>query len=177
MDACLLGIIFARFARNRKNTSILFSERCIITHRMLEGSYPVLVFRIANMRQHQLIDGRLRMYLAYTFQDADGCNLRFDDMKVDTTGMVFFSSFPFIVTHIIDEQSPLFNHLDELDHGAEILVLFEAVDTSTSNSIQSRFSYKRQDVVFGGKFVNIVHQQKRGRLEVDFTFFHAIQEK
>eukprot|EP01119_Soliformovum_irregulare_P012622 TRINITY_DN3290_c0_g1_i2.p1 TRINITY_DN3290_c0_g1~~TRINITY_DN3290_c0_g1_i2.p1 ORF type:complete len:186 (-),score=41.21 TRINITY_DN3290_c0_g1_i2:106-663(-) len=169
IDACLLGLIYARFARTKLNTSILFSNQAVWRR---DGQHPVLQFRVANLRRHQIIDGRLRMYLAYLEEEYGEMTLRLDDLAVDRSGMAFFASFPFLVSHIIDEKSPLHLKSDVLNRGGEILVLFDAVDTATSTDLQSRTSYIKEEIEYDSRFENILRENIDGRLQVDFPRFH-----
>jgi len=58
---------------------------------------------------------------------------------------------------------------------AEILIMFEATDCSTSNGVQVRYSYTGDEVMFGPHFLNIVSRLEGGTLAVDYARFHDME--
>ena len=62
------------------------------------------------------------------------------------------------------------------DTDAEVLVLVEGIDPSTSYTLQARHSYKREDIVFGGGFFApcVSRDPADGACVIDFGAFHSI---
>jgi inward rectifier potassium channel len=59
--------------------------------------------------------------------------------------------------HPIDEKSPIYRltHEDLIKADAEILILLTATDETFSSAVQTRTSYKPDEIKFGHKFVNL----------------------
>jgi len=172
MDACLLGVIYAKFSNpSSRQSSILFSDKGVITK---SDGKLWFMFRIANMRSHQMMWTKLRAWYCADAESAEGEEyIRFDEVKVNTDNMVFFPGYPFLVMHEIDDDSPL-KGLSRIAEDTEILVVLEATDTATSNQTQVRYSYTASEIVFGGEFTDIVLRLPNGTIQVDYSRFHEI---
>jgi len=86
--------------------------------------------------------------------------------------MVFLSGYPTTVVHEIDEESPIYN-IENLQQG-EIIVILEGIDSTTSCTIQSRYSYSYSDIVFNARFDSMIQRYKNGKIEADFSKFDNI---
>ena len=56
----------------------------------------------------------------------------------------------------------------------EIIVMIEGIDSVTSDTIQSRYSYTTKDIVWEHMFAPIVSEIGSGGVEVDFAKFHDL---
>ncbi|GBG86441.1 ATP-activated inward rectifier K channel [Chara braunii] len=172
----LLGVVYARFSRpTRRATTIVFSKKMVINN---DGGIPSLSFRIGNIRKHQLIEASVRMLVAFNnldSEDEDDSVFRFINLQIRGGGQLFLA-LPCIVSHAMVFGSPLHN-LDEekmRSSDMEILVLLEAVDSSTSSKLQARKSYRPSDIKINYRFSSMVHRMPTGRRCVDFSTFQNI---
>ena len=67
-----------------------------------------------------------------------------------------------------DDDIKIFNQ----SCGVEIIVLLEGIDAVTSDTIQARYSYTYDDIVWDRSFAPIVSEDDKGVIEVDYTRFH-----
>jgi len=171
LDACLLGVIYAKFANpSNRSASILFTRNAVISTR---DGVRCFVFRVANMRRHTLMSAVFKVFYITEAKTIEGESyLKFNEMKVNNDELVFFSGYPFTVIHKIDEQSPLYR-FEKIPDDGEIIVLLEACDTSTSNNMQARYSYTSSEILNDEYFANIVTRAENGTLQVDYGKFHA----
>ena len=82
------------------------------------------------------------------------------------------------VAHPITEDSPLCEvTADELERrDAEFLVLINAVDDNSCQVVHARASYRWNEVVWGARFRDMYRHTRKGRMRIDLTRIHDIQE-
>jgi inward rectifier potassium channel len=129
-----------------------------------------LQFRIVNRRSNNLIEVEARVLLM-TVQGENGKpQRRFDLLELERSQLLFLP-LTWTVVHPITETSPLSGRtkqdLEALQ--AEVLVTMKAFDESFGQVVNSRFSYRYDDMVWGAKFVQAFEVEPDGdlRLEVD----------
>ena len=149
--ALATGILFARFSR--PGAKILFSRNALIAP--FRGG-KAFEFRIANSRTSELIDVNATIVFAY-IERVDGQPVRrFKPLALERPNVMFFP-LHWVIVHPIDESSPL--HLltaeNLADSDAEFLVMLTAFDETFSQTVNTRSSYKYNDVVWGAKFSDI----------------------
>jgi inward rectifier potassium channel len=123
-----------------------------------------------NRRSNNLIDVESRLLLM-TVQGQNGKPQRkFDQLELERRELLFLP-LTWTVVHPITESSPLFGRtkedLETLQ--AEVLVTMKAFDESFGQTVNSRFSYRYDDMVWGAKFVQAFEVEENGdlRLEVN----------
>jgi inward rectifier potassium channel len=72
------------------------------------------------------------------------------------------------VNHVINENSPLYGLVKEDLEGidAEFLILLKGFDTAYAQIVQSLYSYRFPDIVWGAKFTKIYDRSKSGKMRV-----------
>jgi len=170
-QACIFAIFTTKFAQAQSSAaSILFSDKAIIAKKEKDFLF---MFRIANLRKHQFLDVRLRVFVVYE-DNAYGETAKFVPLKLNFDESVPFLGLPWTVIHNIDDTSPLKSYTKDNFKDIELVVFMEGTDGSTSNSFQARYSYKSVDIIWDATFVNPVYKQN-GAYVVDFKKFHAIE--
>lgn len=163
--AIATGLLFGRFSRP--------SARLGFSSKMLVAPYlggTSLQFRVVNRRSNNLIDVEARLLLM-TVQGENGKPIRKFDALALERPQVLFLPLTWTVVHPITETSPLFGKsredLEKLQ--AEVLVTMRAFDESFGQVVNSRFSYRHDDMVWGAKFLQAFEVESSGdlRLEVD----------
>ena len=139
------------------------------------------MFRVADIQKSKVVSPTIQAIL-YTWGDgrltAEGesipvqsSNLRLDPWDCSLL-------LPAIVSHTIDESSPLFGlHLKSLEAlGAEIVVAFEG-STELGDMFQVRQSYLPQEIHWGCIFAPIISKADRGETQhlVDLSRFHDVE--
>ena len=164
------GMVFARFSIPRAR--ILFSDVAVV--RPFEG-YPTLMFRAANQRNNFIVEASVRLSILRLQIDGDRRMRRFFDLALlRSTSPVFALTWQ--VMHRIDETSPLFG-MTQTDFDAqddELIVLMTGMDSSLSQTVMSRHGYGPGRVLWDHEFVDVLHEDSRGRRWIDFGNFHAV---
>ncbi|GBG29156.1 Inward rectifier potassium channel 2 [Hondaea fermentalgiana] len=111
-DSVCVGLVFARLSRAQtRAATIVFSDSAVV--RRIHGKLS-LMFQVAEMRKHQLVEAHVRCYALSRHRCADGSPLmyfRSDTMRLvkpdDELGGMLFMAFPSVVVHNLDTFSPL----------------------------------------------------------------------
>lgn len=159
------GLLFGRFSR--PSARLGFSPKVLISPYVGGTS---LQFRVVNRRSNNLIDVEARLLLM-TVQGENGRPQRkFELLALERT-QVLFLPLTWTVVHPITEGSPLFGKTKEdLERlQAEVLVTMKAFDESFGQVVNSRFSYRFDEIVWGAKFAQAFEVEPSGdlRLEVN----------
>lgn len=99
-------------------------------------------------------------------------------LKLHEDGHVFII-FPLTVCHVIDSQSP-FYHLSARDFVQghfEILVTLSGASRSTGQCTEERTSYIAREVLWGNRFVNVVHYDPENRVHaIEYDDFDTTEQ-
>ncbi|MGB8364897.1 MAG: ATP-sensitive inward rectifier potassium channel 10 [Rhizomicrobium sp.] len=167
--ALVTGVIFARFSR--PFARIVFSNVAVIVP--FEG-VPTLMLRAANQRGNLVLDASASVTLARQVTTAEGTTMRrFEELKLVRARSPLFA-LSWTMMHPIDRTSPLYGatHDTFYDQQMEIIVLLSGMDETLSQTIYARHAYSPEDIVFGRRFVDVLHRHASGRMEVDLHRFH-----
>ncbi|WP_094585171.1 ion channel [Synechococcus sp. BO 8801] len=165
--AVTTGLAFARFSRSRAR--LRFSR--VATIEPWQG-HPTLTFRVANVRQNSLVDGRIRASLAMN-EESGGRRMR----RLVSLPLVRDQSISFqlmwTVMHRVDQHSPLFGlSREELERRqAEILVAFQGLDEILLAPVHFRCSYGAADLRLGEQFRDMVQIDGPDSVFLDFSCF------
>ncbi|MEO1004164.1 MAG: ion channel [Cyanobacteria bacterium J06638_7] len=166
--AVTTGLAFARFSRSRAR--LRFSH--VATVEPWEGQ-PTLTFRVANVRQNSLVDGRIRASLAIDDEAGEGRSMR----RVVPLPLVRDQSITFqlmwTVMHRIDSHSPLAGlSVEDLEgRHAEILVAFQGIDEILLAPVHFRCTYGVADLRFEEQFRDMVRMDGPDSICLDFSRF------
>ncbi len=172
-NAMAAGLMFAKFAR--PTARILFSSRPVVFAR---DGCNILQFRLANARQNQVVEGRVRLSLARDTVESDGERMRkILDLKLVRADSPVFA-LTFLAQHVIDEQSPLWGETPESFAAAEgqLIVTFTGIDESFNAPIHARHSYSWRHLAWGWRYVDIISRQPSGRRMLDLGVFNDVIE-
>jgi len=162
IQACMAGIVFAKLARpkSRKNT-VMFSKKAVICQR--NGSL-YLQFRVGNLRDSTLLESHVRaqMIKHVTTEEGEQIHYHQEELSVGTqldgetdTALLLW---PLIISHKIDEDSPLWQigPQDLPKARFEIILILEGIIEATGNTTQARTSYLSDEILWGQRFKNIM---------------------
>jgi inward rectifier potassium channel len=165
------GLMFSKFAR--PTARVIFSSKVIITTR---DGRPCLALRMANGRANEIVEATLRISVLKPEVTSEGEKLRrFHDLALVRSQTPLFT-LTWLVIHMIDEQSPLFGETDASLHAMNVrfVVTLTGIDSTFAQTVHARTSYFADDVVWGGRFVDVTSQLLDGRLQVDYTKFNDV---
>ena len=170
--ALITGLVFARFSR--PTARILFSDRAVI--RDFEGQ-RVLMLRIANERYNRIVEATATLSLVRVETNAQGESfVRIHDLHLIRERTPVFA-LTWTLIHPIDERSPL-SGLDASQLAASrsrILASVTGHDENMAASVHAGTEYQADEVVFDGRFVDILSLAPDGGRVVDLTRFHDIE--
>ncbi len=149
--ALITGLIFARFSR--PTARIVFSQQAVIAP---YKNITAFMFRITNARKNQLVGLEIKVNLSLYVSGNGPTNRQFNQLKLERSRVDFFP-LSWTIVHPIDEESPLHGYTTESlrQADAEFIILLTALDDSASQTVQTRSSYKHDELVWGAKFSNI----------------------
>lgn len=114
-----IGLLFQRISRGQKRgRTVIFSDKAVI--RRVKG-VPYLMFRIGELRRHQLIDASAHAYCLRHMRYPSGRTMKIEGVEVpeiQTTHFItrpmqllqkshLLMSLPQVIVHRLDEKSPL----------------------------------------------------------------------
>lgn len=162
--ALATGLLFARFSR--PSARIVYSTHAVVApYRGGTG----LMFRIANVRNSELVELNATVTLARNEKDAAGKTIRkFYPLSLERDKVTFFP-LHWVIVHPIDESSPLRRVTAEqlAASKTEILILLAGTDETFSQTVHSRISYTYEEILFGEKFSDMFIHSENGILGVD----------
>lgn len=146
--AILSALLFARFTR--PTAKITFSRNALIAP-YRDGW--ALMFRLANLRNHDLTDVHAVVSFA-RWIDAGGVRQRrFDQLALERESIMFMP-LHWVIVHPIREDSPLrgFSAQSLVAADPEIICLISAADETFAQTVHSKTSYDKSDIVWGARF-------------------------
>ena len=170
--AVMSGILFARFSR--PTARVKFSHNALVTNHRGRQS---LVFRMANARLNQVAEAQVSVVLLKSEVTPEGHSMRVQyDLPLLRNRSLFFAG-SWIVAHVIDQSSPLFGCTarDLEDTNCEIFVSVTGFDETFSQTINARFSYLFDEVLWSRQFVDMV-TRKEGKIFVDISKISTLVE-
>lgn len=179
IQCVLTGLVFAKLARpKRRGETIMFSKNAVISK---YKSHLCLMFRIADMRKAHMICISinailLTQKLKHTDDGAKSIGQHRLSLCTETEDLVFLA-LPVMVSHVIDEMSPLWELTPErlLVEDFEIVVILEGINETTGMTTQVRSSYLPGEIMWGHKLGPLItYQKKNGRYNIDYTRFDDV---
>jgi potassium inwardly-rectifying channel subfamily J len=179
IQACMVGTIFAKLTRPKKRAqTLLFSKNATVCYR---DGFLCLCFRLANMRQSQLVETHVRAILVSKKVTVEGEIIPFyqtelqigTDMEGEEDTLFFI--WPATIMHRIDETSPFYNMsaTDFLKKRYEIIVVLEGIVEPTGMSIQARSSYLPNEILWGYRFANVLNFKRiQNEYQIDYGAFN-----
>jgi inward rectifier potassium channel len=147
--ALVTGLLYARFSR--PNAKIIRSRNMLLTP---YNNTTALMFRIANMRESQLVDVEVQVTLKRTVIENEKPVRQFVPLHLVSHRMNMFP-LSWTLIHVITEESPLWGKIPEdlIAEDAEILIYFKGYDETFSNNVHARMSYTGSELVAGAQFI------------------------
>ncbi len=162
--AVATGLLFARFSR--PSAKLVFSKQMVVAP-YREGTS--LQFRVANQRSNVLTDVQADMMLMTVEADVGGQLQRnFVELPLERDS-VFFLALTWTIVHPINEGSPLWGKsAEDLERlQAEVLILIRGYDDSFTQVVNSRYSYRWNEVEWAARFTPAFEVSPGGHLVLD----------
>ena len=147
--AILSGLLFARFTR--PTAKIQFSDNALIAP---YGDGWALMFRLVNLRNHDLTDVHATVSFARWADDDDGVRRRqFDQLDLERS-FIIFMPLHWIIVHPITARSPFRGFTEErlLAANPEVVCLISGHDETFAQTVHAKTSYDGHDIRWGARF-------------------------
>ena len=169
--AMATGFLFAKFSR--PTARVIFSRVAILTVR--DGA-PSLMFRMANERANQIVEAQISLSLVRRETTAEGEAIRriYDLKLARARTPVFVLSFTAV--HPIGDDSPLkgATRASLVAAEASLVVTLTGIDDTFAQTVHARHAYAADEIVFGGRFADIMLGVVDGRRTIDYGKFHDV---
>lgn len=165
--AIMTGILYGRFSKPR--------AQFVISEKMIESPYldgRALMFRLANAKNTDMIDAEIQLILGYEDQD----KRKFSVLNLERSTVNFLAT-SWTVVHPLDEMSPLQNWTQEdfKINNVEFIASIKAYDNTFDQLVNSRTSYKFEDMEWNQKFVPVLQFDASGNSLVDLSLIGAFE--
>jgi len=170
--ALATGLLYGRFSR--PTAKVVYSENMVIApYKGIKG----LMFRLANLRNNQLIEIEVQVVLSYNETIDGGKKRRFYPLDLERA-KIGLLTMSWTVVHPIDENSPLYEKTSEelAEAEVEILVLLKAFDDTFSQTVHTRTSYKDENIIHNAKFTTIFSRDSNGQLILDLSKIGSLEK-
>jgi inward rectifier potassium channel len=161
--AIATGLLFGRVSK--PSARIGFSERAIVAP--YHGGTS-LQFRVVNRRANTLLELEATMMLsAVNPTDAGGMARTYTVLRLEREKVYFFP-LTWTVVHAIDSESPLYGKTaaDLEAMQAEFLILIKAWDDTFSQTVNQRYSYRYDEIVWNARFTPAFEVNSEGAMVV-----------
>ena len=157
--ALMTGLLYGRFSR--PSAKIVFSDKLLIApYKQGKG----LMFRMGNASKSELIETEVQVLMAFNQREEDGSlNRKFYPLGLEINKISFFS-LSWTIVHALDENSPIFNFLEQdiIDANAEIMVLVKGTDETAQQVVHARRSYAAGEIVWNARFSPVIDRAPNG---------------
>ena len=170
--ALATGLLYGRFSR--PTAKISYSKNMVIAP-YKEGLG--LMFRLANLRNNQLIEIEVQVVLSYNESVKGKKTRRFYPLELERS-KIGLLTMSWTIVHPIDESSPFHQKTaaELADAEVEILVLLKAFDDTFSQTVHTRTSYKDEDIIHNARFVTIFSSDNNGQTILDLSKIGTYEE-
>ena len=170
--AIVTGLVFGRFSK--PSARFGFSDSMVVAP-YRDGLS--LQFRVVNRRANNLIDVQARMLLMTVHASNGGLQRRYTPLELERDQILFFP-LPWTVVHPINESSPVYGktaeELEEMQ--AEVMIVVRGFDDTFGQTVQARYSYRYDEIVWGAKFVAAFEQVCSDNLIVQLDKIGLIEQ-
>lgn len=169
--ALVTGLMFAKFSR--PTARVQFTERAVIAER---DGVPTLMVRLANARDHGIMDASAHLTLIEPTRTAEGEPIRrFHDLALERSRTPLLN-LTWTLVHPITPESPLHGHDAESLAAiqAEIVAVVRGVDITIAQPVSMRRSYVACELVWDKRFADMMSRAPDGSIVADCQRFNEL---
>jgi inward rectifier potassium channel len=168
------GLVFAKFSI--PTARIAFSRTAVISP--LNGVRS-LAFRVGNLRGNYVVDAQMRVTLTRLETTPEGRSFyRMIDLPLLRERSPSLGR-TWTCVHQIDDKSPLKDATPEslTATEAELQAAVTGMDSTSSQAVHARYRYDAPDILFKKRFADMLSPKPDGRLLLDFSRFHEVEDE
>jgi inward rectifier potassium channel len=171
--ALVTGLLYGRFAR--PVASLVFSENVLIAP-FQEGT--ALMLRFANARNNDLAEVEADIILSILVDEGERTVRKYFTLELERS-KVTAMPLTWTLVHSLRAESPFIDmNLEDLtEMEGELLVTVKALDTTFSQIVYSRHSYRADSFIWNARFLPCFHRSEDGTetiLEMDKLSKHEL---
>jgi inward rectifier potassium channel len=169
--AVVTGLVFARFSR--PTARVRFSRVVVISPR---DGVPSLMFRAVNQRSNRIVEAQIHVVLSRWETTKEGESMRrFYDLPLSRSRNALFS-LSWTVVHPIVKGSPLFGETAASLKAARGMIIASLVgmDESFLQNVHVRYVWVADEVVWGMRFADVLHEFPDGTFSIDYSRFDDV---
>ena len=161
--AVATGLLYGRVSR--PSARIGFSQQMVVAPYQ-EGTS--LQFRIVNRRPNSLVELKARLMLMTVETNGGVPKRKYELLTLERDGVLFLP-LTWTIVHPIDRNSPLWGKsAEDLEHlQAELMILIKAYDDTFSQTVQTRYSYRHDEIEWGRRFAPAFSVDGQGDLVLE----------
>ncbi|HWL87116.1 MAG TPA: ion channel [Polyangiaceae bacterium] len=171
VTAMATGLVFAKFSQSQAR--IFFSEQAVIAPM---NSVPTLMFRVGNARNNQIVEANIRVVLMRTERTAEGMTFyRMYDLPLarERTPALYRSwtaMHSIVPGSLLHGQTPASLKQSEV----ELIVTVIGIDDTSLQPVHARHRYTDDQVVWGARHADVIHEEPSGEVVIDMQGFHTL---
>uniref|UniRef100_A0A0B7A7Z3 Uncharacterized protein n=1 Tax=Arion vulgaris TaxID=1028688 RepID=A0A0B7A7Z3_9EUPU len=176
LETLMLGAIFVKIARPKyRANTILFSRDAVINQ---QNGKLVLQIRVGDIRRSQLVGSSITGMVIRHFTTNEGASYPLYQYNCHfiANGMTdrVCLLWPVILTHIIDENSPLYDiRPGDSQINFEIILYLTGTVESTGDMCQARTSFLPKEILWGHRFEEIEeYDTAQQEWQINFSRFN-----
>lgn len=159
--AIMTGMLYGRFAKPR--AEFIFSEKVIVSP--YQDGHGIM-FRLANAKNTDMINANVDFLVGYL----ENGKRKFAQLGLER-GSINFLPTSWTVVHPLNDDSIFKNWSpsDYIEKEVEFMVTIMAYDNTYDQNVNTRTSYKGQELEFNKKFVSMTSVNSNGEPIVDLS--------
>lgn len=169
--ALATGLVFVRFSQIRARVRF---ARWVALSPM--NGVPTLAIRIGNERRHPIVNATFRLTFVHTTRTTEGTTLyQTEDVKLTRDQAPTFAR-AWVVMHAVVPGSPLYGQTPEslVAEEAELTLTVAGVDDTSLQPMHARYRWNAEDIVFGARLADIIHDVPGGDMTIDLRLFDGL---
>jgi inward rectifier potassium channel len=149
--AIITGLLYGRFAK--PTAKIIYSQNMLVAPYENGWSYQ---FRVVNRRKSIIMDLHARILVS--FAEKGKPTRTYYPLDLERDKVVLFP-LNWTIVHPLTPKSPLWGKTEQdLRHlDTEIIIVLKGYDDTFSQDVNAIYSYRADEIVFGGKF-NVMYE-------------------
>jgi inward rectifier potassium channel len=171
VTALATGLVFSKFSQS--NARIVFTREVAIS--LMDG-VPTLAFRVGNERGNQIIEATIRVVLIRTERTREGMTFyRMYDLPLSRERTPALSR-SWMALHPITEGSKLHGQTPASlkQSEVELIVTLFGIDDTSLQPVHARHRYTDDQIAWGVRHADVIHEDEQGQLILDLRQFHAL---
>lgn len=156
--AMATGLLYGRFSKPK--AKLIFSDNVLYAP-FNDGN--ALMLRLANSKESQIIDVVADVFFTYIENENGESKRKYFNLPLEISKINIMAT-SWTLVHPLDDKSPIahFKQEDYKTKDAEILIQIQGFDVTYNQMVNTRTSYKAEEMVWDAKFKRILSSDARG---------------